>query len=620
MRLLHDNKIDIATLTPSSENANYPAANLKDTRLSRKWRTTGDEDESLLIDAGGEKLDVFQATDNLAQDPEDLRAAGANWAASNTTDELSDFYYDGKRFTKIINSGANAGYNQQDFTAIWTTLTPSFSVIIKKGSSAGNTTRFVIYDSTDPATVFSLVIDWDNYPNAPGTPTEGTLHDYEWKDSETLEIRIICATLDALGDDLQIRCFGSNNATDAEYTYWTAVQAEDLPYSTPYVNGSRAVVHPDETFEMPSQFTIDMIVRPWFAYNTATGHRWLGWYIDANHVFRIYYEPGSDNLSIEWKDGGTARYLASQQFDDGTAEVNINQRIRIIVSIDLTTGDTTGSRFIVEPLESGAIAEDTIWGGNIDDHSSTFSTLSIGHISDTNQIDGQFEYIRIYAGTLVGTVGDSDDADALLATKELILDKTYLEKIIASYALIAGHNLSAGASIKLQGNDYNSWNGPLLEEDMTWDSETIVHALTEVSYPFWRLLIDDPNNSDGVLKIGRPYLGTFYQVLQTFNKDFIEEPFNTDIITYSPSGQMYSRRGYDGKQYNLMFPYWLNSVKQAVEAIVETVGKRTPFFLILDEDNIDVLPVLYCHIPNDPQYPHIVGYQWKASLSFREVK
>ncbi|KKK67495.1 hypothetical protein LCGC14_2953530, partial [marine sediment metagenome] len=47
-----------------------------------------------------------------------------------------------------------------------------------------------------------MVIDWDNYPNAPGTPTHGTLHGYEWKDSETLELRVICANLVALGNDV----------------------------------------------------------------------------------------------------------------------------------------------------------------------------------------------------------------------------------------------------------------------------------------------------------------------------------------------------------------------------------------------------------------------------------
>ncbi len=617
MRLLHDNKIDGATLTPSSENANYLAANLKDTRLSRKWRTTGDEDESLLIAGSSLALEVFQATDNLVDDPEDLTTG--NWTKSNCDTELSDEYYDDKRFTKVTNNAAAVGQAQQTLTDLWTTLTPSLSVIVRKGNSVGNTTRFQVNNNTTPGDIFLLTIDWDNWPNAPGTPSSGTLHGYDWKDSETLEIRIIVDALGNLTDDIKIFCFGSNNTTADEYSYWTAVQAEDLPYPTPYVNGSRAVTHPDETFEMQSKFILDMKYKSWFIFDTAISHRFAEWRPSGTQFFGLHYDQASNRITISWKDGTNIRNLISQEFDDGTSHTDINQRIRVLISIDLTTGDTTGSRLIVEPLESGAIAEDTAWNGAIDAHTTTFPTLGIGHIGGAAQADSQIEYIRIYAGTLVGAVADSDDADALLAEKELILDKTYLDKITASYALIAGHNLSAGASIKLQGNNFNSWNGPPLEEDMTWDSKTIVHALTEVSYPFWRLLIDDPNNADGIIKIGRPFIGTYYQVEKTFNKDFTEEPFNTDVNVYSKSGQLYTRRGYDGKQYNLNFPYWENTVKQAIENIMATVGKRNPLFLILDEDNIDKLPALYCHIPDDVSYSHIVNYGWRGNISFREV-
>ncbi len=607
MRLLHDNKIDGATLTPSSENANYLAANLKDTRLSRKWRATGDEDESLLIAGSSLALEVFRATTNLVSDPEDLTTG--NWTEVDVTASLSDEYYDGKRFSKILLS-ANLGRIEQPITFTGNAV-KSTSVIIKNGNDAN--VSILIRDHDDGLAVkLNITINW-----ATKTITEstGTAHIVSWLDDNTVEIGLISESVTAANDNR----IWYRAPLDEDYFYVTAAQAEDLPYPTPYVNGSRAVTHPDETFEMPSRFTLDMIFKPWFTYDVASSLRFLSWYIDATHLMRINYDQGSDLMRLDWKDGGTIRLLVSAAFDDGTTKT-VNQRIRITASIDLTTGTNAGSRFIVIPLEQGAISEDILWSGAIDPHESTFPTLSRGHENDLLQADSQFEYQRIYAGTLVGTVADSDDADALLAEKELILDLTDLKKITASYALIAGHNLSAGARIKLQGNNFNSWNGPPLEEDMTWDSKTIIHSITEVSYPFWRLLIDDPNNADGIIKIGRPYLGTYYQVEKTFNKDFTEEPFNTDVNVYSKSGQLYSRRGYDGKQYNLMFPYWENSVKQAIEKIMATVGKRNPLFLILDEDNIDKLPVLYCHIPDDPSYPHIVNYQWKASLSFREVK
>lgn len=355
---------------------------------------------------------VFQGTTNLVKDPEDLTTG--NWTNINSADELSDLYIDGKRFTKIINSGVNAGYVQQDLVDTWNNLILSFSVIAKKGNSAGNTTRFAIRNTTAGVWIYDSVIDWDNYPNSPGTPSDGILHDFDWKDSKTIEIRVICDTLVANTDDVRIYIFGSNNATDGEYTYWTAVQAEDLPYSTPYVNGARAAASPNESFIMRSQFVLDMVMRPWFTYDTAAQKMFVTWWIDATHRFIVYYEVAGNDIRIYYLDGGAAKYLESQEFDDGSALTDINQRIRIIVIPDLTTGTNLGSRFIVIPLESGAIHEDTIWSGAIGPHNSVFQTLSIGHENGLLQADSRIEYVNIYKGTYDLPINNNTDADKMV--------------------------------------------------------------------------------------------------------------------------------------------------------------------------------------------------------------
>ncbi|KKK55065.1 hypothetical protein LCGC14_3078340, partial [marine sediment metagenome] len=136
--------------------------------------------------------------------------------------------------------------------------------------------------------------------------TAGTLHDYKWIGPDVVELKMSCGTLVALTDDLRVRCYGSINTTNAEYTYWTAIQNENSDYSTPYVNGSRAVTHPDETFEMQSQFTIDMIVKPWFTYDISTARIFAVWYIDDTHRLIIYYAVGGDYISVYYVDGGDA--------------------------------------------------------------------------------------------------------------------------------------------------------------------------------------------------------------------------------------------------------------------------------------------------------------------------
>ncbi len=616
MRILYSNLWDLYTLTESQEDANYPVENTQDTRLVKTWRTSTASATSVVLAAGSAGLFVFKATTNLVTDPEDLTTA--NWTEVNSTASATSIIYDGKSFTKITNAGTAAGYVSQGFTATAGTTTPSFSAIIKKGSGVGNTTEFAVYNLTGSANVFDIIVDFDNYPSAPGTVNNGVLHDYDWIDSETLEVRAICTAI-TITDDLQVRCFGSDNATGNEYTYWTAIQNENSTYSTPYVDGARAKNSPTETLQMPSQFTIDMVVKPWFAFDSNIGHRFFEWNIDGTHQLRLFYGVGVDQIAIFWIDGGTGYTLTSQVFDDGSAEINISQRIRIIASIDLTTGDTTGSRFIVEPLESGAIAEDTSWSGTSDTITSTFPTLSIGHGSELIQGDSQFEYVNIYAGNLVGAVTDSAAADALLAKMDTILELNYLNKITVDSAAILNHNLSADATIKIQGNDFNSWTGPPVDETMAWRAETIVTFITSVSYPFWRFLITDPNVSDGYFEVGRFVLAEYLQIDPSSLIEFPEKHIRNDRVAFSRSNQHYADQGSGWKELSYQFQDSDDTMKGKVETMWGSVGLFKPLLLMNYDTTFSVIPPLYCSITNDITFTHKKFDKWDYSLDLKEA-
>ena len=426
-------------------------------------RLVGEGDENtlkgvILIDTDGPTPvsipddGIFQAFTNLVQDPTDLRAAGANWTSVNTTDELTDIEINGHKFTKIINSGANPGYNQQALTDTFTNLILTGRVTIKKGSSSGNTTRFRVYNNTDPLGLFYINIDFDNYPSAPTAPIEGTLLDYEWIDSETLSLNIKCVALTDLTDDIQIRCYGSNNATADEYTYWTEVQLIDEADITmfPFVDGTHAADVIDETFTMPDKFVMDIILEPKFAYDVATNKRIFSWYIDATHRFSSVYAAGSDNFLLQWQDGGTSRTLSSQTFDDGSVLVDINQRLRLICFLDPISGGINDSMFIVIPLESGSINIDNTFSGVPDIKSSDFPTLSIGHENNIRQADSEYESFHIYSwdGTKP-TITSSDDVDDYFADKEILLDSTHSEDIIEQIKLSIKDSVPAYCIIKL---------------------------------------------------------------------------------------------------------------------------------------------------------------------------
>jgi len=615
MRLLYDNGIAGAVLTPSSENANYPASNLKDPRLSRHLRFTDLRTEYLLVDSGGLLKDIFQATVNLLEDSDDLTL----WSTINATVVASGLFYDGSEFAKVTNSVASAGRIYQHETGLFTTLTPAGNVICRLGDVVDNKGYILIYNTTGAAVVFSQIIYFDNYPNSPGTPTVGTLRWYRWIDSQTIEIHYTCISLVALTDDIEFRLYASPNATVDEYTYWMRPQLEDLAYDTPYVDGSRSAVSPNHAFEMPGMFIFKIKARPWFPFDTTGNHRCLVWYIDGTHVFRLNYNAGTDIINIGWQDGGAVRALHSQLFDDGSSHDDINSNLIIFGAFRLD--QQTGQRFFVI-VDGVKQTEDTSFDGAPDSKTSSFPTLSIGHESSGNHIDSQFESVQFWAwdGSDLGTLLTEAEIDAAMANRPTIFEQVYQPKIKASYAALAGHNLSADALIKVQGNDWDSWNGPPFEQMLVWDQAIILKNFAEKEYAFWRFLIDNPNNEDGYIKLGLAYLGTYLQLPE------IEPGIQIPHVTVtqksvSRSGQIYGRKSYQKHVPAFAFPFIEDAERKNIDEMFESAGNITPLFLLVWENSLDVFGPLYCTIvePEFTWQKSESGLLWSLNISFEEV-
>lgn len=314
---------------------------------------------------------IFKATTNLVQDPEDLTTA--NWTNVNSTDELSDYYFEGKRFTKM-NTTAAWGYIYQTITFTGDGA-KGFQVTFRKGIVCTGVSYITIRDTTVGSAVGSLNINWTTEVVA---GTDGaTLHNYEWIDSETVIIWGFTGAITAANNH-QIRM---RHSTDAESVFITAVEAEDSSYPTPYVNGSRSAARPVYVCPMPDsgKFTIRLVVEPWFVYLTTNYMIICGWDVDATHRFIIYYNRDNDTMSIYWVDGGTGRFLVSQQFDD-----DINQLLIIDVAIDLTGGQTGSQLWI------NRVSRDTDWEGAPDAKSSGFALFSMGHGGGAYPADSLF--------------------------------------------------------------------------------------------------------------------------------------------------------------------------------------------------------------------------------------
>jgi hypothetical protein len=291
----------------------------------------------------------------------------------------------------------------------------AIQIIAKKGTAP--VSQFRITDISTAITKLNCSIVWSTQTV---TSVEGEIVETEWIDSET--VWVYCKTNSIIKANInRIYLSATLSATGnyGDYTYWGALQIEDQDYATPYIPPeTKRKEHINiYTFETPKQFTIDMIINPKFPYDVAGGlnfMNFLEFYKSPDNFLRIFYRPLTDKISIAYKAGVDQSILESQQFDDGTSFDNINQRIRITVSLDLTTGTTSGSKLWIN-----GIFQDDTWDLAINNLTETINQLYIGG-KDGRFADSLIEYVNIYSGTTNQTELNAD-----FTGKTLLFTKTF---------------------------------------------------------------------------------------------------------------------------------------------------------------------------------------------------
>lgn len=184
---------------------------------------------------------------------------------------------------------------------------------------------------------------------------------------------------------------------------------------------------------------------------------------------------------------------------------------------------------------------------------------------------------------------------------------------------ILGHNLTSGATLKIQGNDTDAWGAPSVDETITASADDIVHFFTSASHRYWRFTFADASNPDGYIEAGRLFVGGYTEVTKAMAKSFPEQYIDTSEQYFSESGQVFGVSGYRYRVYNFSFPYLSRTMVDTLKTILATVEKSTPIVLTLDEDNTDELPPCYCVIDSNLQLTHIHNFYFSGTLAFREV-
>lgn len=210
-----------------------------------------------------------------------------------------------------------------------------------------------------------------------------------------------------------------------------------------------------------------------------------------------------------------------------------------------------------------------------------------------------------------------------LALNEWIVpDVPFGETITANCAFIAAHNLTAGATIRIQANDTNDWGAPDLDESFTWDPGNMGMFFIVTTKRFWRFRFIDASNPAGYIQIGRLSLGSYLQMPPVQPGPSIPTMTSTRR-SVTPSGQAYGDKGamYLTPAFN--FPLITQAERISIEAMWQVVEHVHPVFLVIWEESLTVQRPIYCRIDQDKldwKQAEEAGLSWSIDIAFMEAK
>lgn len=184
---------------------------------------------------------------------------------------------------------------------------------------------------------------------------------------------------------------------------------------------------------------------------------------------------------------------------------------------------------------------------------------------------------------------------------------------------IKGHNFTASAIVTLQGNSSTDFTTPDYELVLTV-AETIWDSLTE-TYQYWRISIQDTNNTSAFLQIAYIFLGAGLTFASGAQGQTVSMK-STSRSTKSIGMQQYGDVGIKYLSEKINFPDDMTQTEiNYLKTFIDYVDTISPFTLILWEDYVVNYPPLYCNFTKLPEFVRSgQGLIWNGNFEVEECK
>ena len=170
------------------------------------------------------------------------------------------------------------------------------------------------------------------------------------------------------------------------------------------------------------------------------------------------------------------------------------------------------------------------------------------------------------------------------------------------YIMVLAHNITSGATIKVQANATDVWTSPSIDTAMTYDADYIYHGFSSTeSYKYWRFYVDDSSNPDTYIEIGSIFLGEALE-MPGFNPDAIIIKNSNSVATKSISGQLYGDVRLKYKAASFTFPSVTDTERGEINTFFDAGDVVIPFIMLFWENDLDVEPPLYCALTKELEW------------------
>jgi len=161
---------------------------------------------------------------------------------------------------------------------------------------------------------------------------------------------------------------------------------------------------------------------------------------------------------------------------------------------------------------------------------------------------------------------------------------------LVTAALLYDHNLTDSATVTLEGNASDSWGAPSYSQALTVAELTPIIEYLSETYQYFRVVISDSTNTDGFIRVGGLYLGT-YTELDSFNGDWGSTEDFSEIGTEQRNAAGVVAASMYAEQRTVTLPLGLlsntdyDSLKAIMQAVrIPSTRESLPFYFHLFYD------------------------------------